>query len=141
MQDNLSYSTQGILRGLHFQHPQAQGKLIMVLRGAVLDVAVDIRVGSSSFGQWTSIELSAENRRQLWVPPGFAHGFCVTSEDALFLYKCSEYYDPSLEGTIAWDDPDLAIAWPSMEMQLSPKDRQGRRLVDIPAQRLPVFSK
>ena len=139
VQDNLVYSTRGVLRGLHYQHPRAQGKLVTVLRGSVFDVAVDVRVGSPRFGQWCGFELSGENRRQAWIPPGFAHGFCVTSDDALFLYKCSEYYQPTDEGTVAWDDPELGIVWPIAAPNLSGKDRLGIRLAEIPLNRLPVF--
>ena len=138
-QDNLSYSGHGVLRGLHYQHPTAQGKLVSVLRGEVFDVAVDIRVGSPTFGRWDGVLLSAANRRQLWVPPGFAHGFVVTGEDALFSYKCTAYYAPKEEGSILWDDPDLGIAWPIDRPTLSPKDAAGLRLKDVPANRLPRF--
>lgn len=140
VQDNLSYSARGVLRGLHYQHPQAQGKLVMVLQGAVFDVAVDIRVGSPNFGQWTGVELTAGNRRQLWIPPGFAHGFCVTSDEALFLYKCSDYYNPADEGTIIWNDPAIGIDWPLAEVELSEKDTRGTRLDQVPIERLPTYS-
>lgn len=139
VQDNLSYSAGGVLRGLHYQHPHAQGKLVTVLSGAVFDVAVDIRIGSPHFRRWVGIELSAENRRQLWIPPGFAHGFCVTSDEALFLYKCSDYYEPSAEGTVIWNDPEIAIEWPRIDVQLSEKDQNGVRLAEIPVARLPRF--
>ena len=128
IQDNLSFSRQGTLRGLHFQRRQAQGKLITVLQGEVYDVAVDIRSASPTFGKWAAYILSAENHRQLYVPPGFAHGFCVTSETALFSYKVTEYYSPQFEATIAWDDPDLAIPWPVGNPILSAKDQTGMRL-------------
>jgi dTDP-4-dehydrorhamnose 3,5-epimerase len=130
VQDNLSRSTKGTLRGLHFQEPRAQGKLVQVLAGTVWDVAVDVRKGSPTFGRWVGIELSGENKRQLWVPPGFAHGFCVVSESADFHYKCTELYAPETERAIAWNDPDLAIAWPLTEPLLSPKDARAPRLKD-----------
>ena len=124
VQDNHSKSARGVLRGLHYQlAPKAQGKLVRVVRGAVFDVAVDIRKSSPSFGQWVGTELSDANRRQLWIPPGFAHGFLVLSESAEFLYKTTEYYAPDLERCIIWNDPWLAIDWPAgMDPQLSAKD-------------------
>ena len=112
VQDNHSRSAQGVLRGLHYQIQQPQGKLVRVVAGAVFDVAVDIRKASPTFGQWVGIELSAENKKMVWVPPGFAHGFLVLSEVAEFLYKTTDYYAPSHERTIAWNDPDIGIAWP-----------------------------
>lgn len=136
VQDNMSFSQKGILRGLHFQNPGAQGKLVSVLVGEVFDVAVDIRRGSPTFGQWVGVWLSAENHRQFYVPPGFAHGFCVTSETALFTYKCTEFYNPQSEGCILWSDPDLAIEWPTSAPVLSDKDRRGSRLCDIDVGRL-----
>ena len=136
VQDNLSYSQRGTLRGLHFQNPHAQGKLVSVLQGEVYDVVVDIRVGSPTFGRWLGIRLSAENRRQVYVSPGIAHGFCVTSESALFAYKCTDYYAPEAEATIAWDDPDLAIPWPVRDPILSAKDSRGIPLKDFPSERL-----
>jgi dTDP-4-dehydrorhamnose 3,5-epimerase len=131
VQDNLSFSRHGVLRGLHFQNPQAQGKLVYVLQGEVFDVAVDIRKGSPTFGRWHGIVLSSENKRQFWVPPGFAHGFCVTSESALFTYKCTELYAPAHERSILWNDPTLAIDWPVTEPQVSDKDRLAPLLADI----------
>ena len=127
VQDNHSKSAKNVLRGLHYQWPpQAQGKLVRVVAGEVFDVAVDIRRGSPNFGQWTSAVLSAENRRQLWIPPGFAHGFLVLSDSAEFLYKTTDYYAPALERCIRWDDPALAIAWPlSAPPVLSAKDQCG----------------
>ena len=126
VQDNHSKSARGVLRGLHYQTQQAQGKLVRVVRGAVYDVAVDIRRDSPNFGQWTSAVLSAENRRQLWIPPGFAHGFLVLSDSAEFLYKTTDYYAPALERCIRWDDPALAIDWPlSAAPVLSAKDQCG----------------
>ncbi len=140
VQDNLSFSQRGVLRGLHFQHPNEQGKLVYVLQGVVFDVAVDIRRGSPSFGCWIGMELSFENKRQIYIPPGFAHGFCVTSTTALFAYKCTDVYSPIAEGTVAWDDPDLGIRWPVEAPQLSAKDLRGIRLKDMPAKRLPSYT-
>lgn len=139
VQDNLSYSRKGVLRGLHYQYPTAQGKFVSVLRGEVFDVAVDIRRGSPTFGQWEGFTLSAENGRQLYVPEGYAHGFMVTSDDALFSYKCTAPYDPSSEGSIVWDDPDLAIAWPLAGPILAAKDRAAPRLNGIADDRLPRY--
>jgi dTDP-4-dehydrorhamnose 3,5-epimerase len=129
VQDNHSRSARGVLRGLHYQIQQAQGKLVRVTSGAVFDVAVDIRRTSATFGQWVGVELSADNHRQLWVPPGFAHGFLVLSESADFLYKTTDYYAPAHERSILWSDPDLGIEWPVLEIApvLSAKDAQGRR--------------
>ena len=132
VQDNLSRSARGTLRGLHFQAPpHAQAKLVSVLAGAVYDVAVDLRRGSPTFGQHVVVELSAENGRQMYVPVGFAHGFCVTSETALFAYKCSAFYAPDAEGSLRWDDPDLAIDWPVHEPQLSDKDAAAPLWADV----------
>jgi dTDP-4-dehydrorhamnose 3,5-epimerase len=141
VQDNLSYSRRGVLRGLHFQNPQPQGKLVQVLQGEVFDVAVDIRAGSPTFGQWHGERLSAENRRQFYVPPGMAHGFLVTSDTALFSYKCTAFYAPASEGAIAWDDPDIGIAWPDVgvALQLSAKDAAAPRLRDLDTSRLLPF--
>ena len=132
VQDNHSRSAQGVLRGLHYQIQQPQGKLVRVVRGAVIDVAVDIRKSSPTFGQWVAEELSEDNHRQLWVPPGLAHGFLVLSESADFLYKTTDYYSPEHERCIRWDDPQLSIAWPSVEavIQLSAKDQAGRWLAE-----------
>ena len=126
VQDNHSRSSRGVLRGLHYQlPPHAQGKLVRVVRGRVWDVAVDIRRNAPTFGQWVGEELSEDNHRQLWIPPGFAHGFCVLSEVADFLYKTTDYYNPALERGIAWDDAQLAIEWPEVDAgwQLSSKDQ------------------
>ena len=131
VQDNYSRSLKGVLRGLHFQKKKPQGKLISVARGEVYDVAVDIRKGSSTFGQWVGVILSEENKKQLWVPPGFAHGFVVLSEIADFEYKCTDYYDPSDEGSILWNDPDLAIVWPVENPILSDKDLNANKLADL----------
>lgn len=139
VQDNLSFSARGVLRGLHFQNPNAQGKLVYVLQGEVFDVAVDIRGGSPTFGQWTGVILSAENHRQLYIPVGFAHGFCVTSETALFAYKCTDFYNPRAEGGIIWNDPDIAINWPVTAPNLSEKDRKYPKLKDIPMHFLPKY--
>ena len=122
VQDNHSRSTRGVLRGLHFQKTKPQGKLVRVVRGEVFDVAVDIRKGSTTFGRWEGVILSENNKRQFWVPPGFAHGFLVLSEIADFEYKCTEYYDPSEEGCVLWNDPDLNIDWPLGNPVLSKKD-------------------
>lgn len=123
VQDNHSMSTYGILRGLHFQKTRPQGKLVSVSLGRVFDVAVDIRPGSPTFGQWYGVELTQDNQWQLWVPPGMAHGFAVTSQVAHFHYKCTDYYCPEDEGGIRWNDPDLAVAWPVAQPLLSGKDR------------------
>jgi dTDP-4-dehydrorhamnose 3,5-epimerase len=132
VQDNWSHSIKGTLRGLHFQEPNPQGKLVQVITGAVFDVAVDIRTGSPHFGKWVGVELTAENRRQLWVPPGFAHGFCVTSERADFLYKCTALYSPEHDGGILWNDPDIGIDWPVTAPLLSKKDAGAPRLKAAP---------
>jgi dTDP-4-dehydrorhamnose 3,5-epimerase len=139
VQDNVSYSACGVLRGLHYQNPNPQGKLVSVLQGEVFDVAVDIRVSSPTFGQWVGVNLSGDNHRQLWVPPGFAHGFCVTSETAYFSYKCTDLYTPQAEGGVMWNDPDLGIQWPLADIILSDKDRLYARLKDIPKSRLPRY--
>lgn len=132
VQDNHSKSGQGVLRGLHYQVQQAQGKLVRVVQGKVLDVAVDIRKSSPTFGQWVAVELSEDNQRQLWVPPGFAHGFVVYSETAEFLYKTTDYYAPAYERCIAWNDASLGIDWNLGDIapQLSAKDQQGKVLAD-----------
>ena len=140
VQDNLSYSQQGVLRGLHLQNPNAQGKLVQVLQGEVFDVAVDIRRGSPAYGQWVGVALSSENKRQFYVPPGCAHGFCVTSETALFSYKCTDRYNPEAELSIPWDDPDIGIRWPISNPILSEKDRLATRLRNLPLERLLTFS-
>lgn len=140
VQDNLSFSRRGVLRGLHFQNPNGQGKLVSVLQGEVFDVAVDIRVGSPTFGQVASVLLSAENKRQFYIPPGFAHGFCVTSETALFAYKCTEFYEPKAEASLLWNDPALAIDWPIDAPELSAKDAAALTLADFPPERLPRYA-
>jgi len=131
VQDNLSRSSVGVLRGLHFQNPNPQGKLVTVLRGAVLDVAVDVRVGSPTFGKHVAVELSAENRRQFWVPRGFAHGFLVLSEIADLFYKCDQHYAPADEHTLQWNDPALAIKWDCGQPTLSDRDKNARRLSQL----------
>jgi dTDP-4-dehydrorhamnose 3,5-epimerase len=129
VQDNHSRSAQGVLRGLHYQLKQPQGKLVRVVRGAVFDVAVDVRRSSPTFGKWVGVELSEENQRQFWVPPGFAHGFLVLSASADFLYKTTDYYAPEHERCIAWNDPEIGVAWPAgMAPTLSEKDRRGLSL-------------
>ena len=129
VQDNHSRSARGVLRGLHYQVQQAQGKLVRVVRGAVFDVAVDIRRQSPTFGQWVGFELSEDNHRQLWVPPGLAHGFLVLSDAADFLYKTTDYYAPQHERCIAWNDPEISIQWPAgVQPLLSPKDQLGTTL-------------
>ena len=138
VQDNVSRSRQGILRGLHLQNPHAQGKLVSVLDGEVYDVAVDVRVGSPTFGKWVGVTLSADNHRQFYVPPGFAHGFCVTSEFATFVYKCTDLYDAASEIGIAWNDPALAIDWPVADPILSPRDRRHPPLAAV--QTLPAYA-
>ncbi|WP_286784254.1 MULTISPECIES: dTDP-4-dehydrorhamnose 3,5-epimerase [Pseudomonas] len=131
VQDNHSRSARGVLRGLHYQISQAQGKLVRVVAGEVFDVAVDLRRGSPTFGRWTGVHLSADNKRMMWVPEGFAHGFLVLSESAEFLYKTTDYYAPEHERCIRWDDPQLAIDWPLQEApQLSAKDRNGASFAD-----------
>lgn len=132
VQDNESRSRRGVLRGLHYQLEQAQGKLVRVVQGRVLDVAVDIRKSSPSFGQWVAVELSEDNQRQLWVPPGFAHGFVVFSETAEFLYKTTDYYAPAHERCIIWNDAQLSIDWQlnGLEPQLSSKDQQGKAFAE-----------
>ena len=133
VQDNHSRSSRGVLRGLHYQVQQPQGKLVRVVRGAVFDVAVDIRQGSPTFGQWVGVELTEDNHKQMWVPAGLAHGFLVLSESADFLYKTTDYYAPEFERCIAWDDATLAIDWPlnGLAPQLSAKDLLGKTLVQV----------
>ena len=137
VQDNWSHSVKDTLRGLHFQNPKAQGKLVCVTRGAVFDVVVDVRVGSPQFGQWFGLELSDSNRRQLWIPPGFAHGFCALTDDADFLYKCTALYAPDCEQSILWSDPAIGIEWPTKSPLLSKKDLEAPLLAKVA--RLPQF--
>lgn len=139
VQDNMSRSRRDVLRGLHYQLGRPQGKLIWAVDGVVLDVAVDIRRGSPTFGRWTSVELSAENCRQLYVPVCFAHGFCVVSDTASVAYKCTDFYAPQEERGIRWDDPALAIEWPTTEPVVSAKDAGFPFLADVQAGDLPVF--
>ncbi len=136
VQDNHSKSVKGVLRGMHYQTQQAQGKLVRVVRGAVFDVAVDIRKDSSTFGQWFGLELSEENRKQLWIPPSLAHGFLVLTDSAEFLYKTTDYYAPQFEGSLAWNDPTVGIEWPLEQYgiaqpTLSAKDQVGKALADL----------
>ncbi|MCW8964320.1 MAG: dTDP-4-dehydrorhamnose 3,5-epimerase [Gammaproteobacteria bacterium] len=141
VQDNHSLSARDTLRGLHVQNPHQQGKLVRVTQGEVFDVAVDIREGSPSFGNWHGERLSADNFLQLYIPPGFAHGFCVLSETAEFLYKCTDTYHPEHELVIAWDDPDINISWPVQNPELSARDSKGLLLHDLLQQgRLPAYN-
>ena len=131
VQDNHSRSQKGVLRGLHFQKQNPQGKLVRVVRGQVYDVVVDIRKDSKTFGKWVSIILSEENKTQLWIPPGLAHGFVVLSDIADFEYKCTNYYDPKSEESLLWNDPTLNMAWPITTQILSTKDKQGKTLMEL----------
>ena len=137
VQDNRSRSSQGVLRGLHYQLHHPQAKLVTILRGAVYDVVVDIRQSSPTFGQWAGAVLSEENHHQLFIPAGFAHGFCVLSDEVDFVYKCSEFYRPDDEYGIRWDDPSLGIVWPGKDYIVSDKDRDLPRLSEVPAESLP----
>ncbi|WNH50796.1 dTDP-4-dehydrorhamnose 3,5-epimerase [Stenotrophomonas oahuensis] len=139
VQSNVSSSSKGVLRGLHYQWPRPQGKLVTVLAGEVYDVAVDIRRGSPTFGQWEAFILSGENRRQLWIPPGFAHGFAVLSDTALFHYLCTDVYVKEADAGIRWNDADIAVDWPISQPLLSAKDEQAPFLKDVPEDRLPVY--
>ena len=131
VQDNFSRSERGVLRGLHFQKKCPQGKLVRVSRGSVFDVAVDIDSSSQTFGKYVAVELNETNHKQLWIPPGYAHGFCVLSEAADFQYKCTTYYDPSDEGGVIWNDPDIGISWPIFSPKLSDKDQKHPRLREL----------
>jgi dTDP-4-dehydrorhamnose 3,5-epimerase len=139
VQDNISFSAKNILRGIHFQYPHSQGKLVQVISGEVFDVAVDIRLGSPTFGQWVGENLSSLNHKQIYIPPGFAHGFCVLSDTALFSYKCTDYYSPAAEGGIIWNDPDLNIGWPVPTPIISGRDAGFPRLKDVPKDKLPKY--
>ena len=139
VQDNLSFSSKGIIRGLHYQFPQAQAKLVQVIKGEVFDVTVDIRRGSPTFGKWISVVISDEDKQQIYIPEGFAHGFCVLSDTAFLSYKCSDLYAPDCEGGILWSDPDLNIDWPLEQPLLSGKDSQYPCLNEISFDRLPVY--
>lgn len=136
VQDNAAFSRRGVLRGMHYQLPRPQGKLVSVLYGEVFDVVVDLRAGSPTFGQWEGHILSASNHRQLWIPAGFAHGYQVVSENALFAYKCTEYYDSECEALLSWCDPAIAIQWPIAEAIVSAKDQAAPSLADIPTNKL-----
>ena len=140
VQDNLSYSTRNTLRGLHFQNPNGQAKLVQAIQGEIFDVALDIRMGSPTFGQWIGIRLSSTNHQQLLITAGLAHGFCVLSHEARVSYKCSTYYAPDDEAGILWSDPDLGIDWPVNSPQLSEKDQNYPRLRDIPVHKLPGWT-
>ena len=139
VQDNHSRSQRGVLRGLHYQIEHAQGKLLRVARGEVFDVAVDVRAGSPTFGQWAGANLSDANHRQMYIPPGFAHGFCVLSEEADFCYKCTDYYYPQAEAGVFYNDPDIGIEWPIDAPLLSDKDRGLPRLAEIAEHKLPKY--
>ncbi|MGH7969309.1 MAG: dTDP-4-dehydrorhamnose 3,5-epimerase [Limisphaerales bacterium] len=136
VQDNVSVSRKGALRGLHFQNPSPQGKLVSVWEGEVFDVAVDLRQSSPTFAKWHGVRLSADNKHQFFLPPGFAHGFVVLSESAMFHYKCTDFYSPKDEMTLRWDDPDIGITWPFDGPTLSDKDAKGWFLRDLPKERL-----
>ncbi|WP_347260445.1 dTDP-4-dehydrorhamnose 3,5-epimerase [Rudaea sp.] len=140
VQSNVSRSAHGVLRGLHYQWPNPQGKLVGVLEGEVYDVAVDIRRGSPTFGRWAAVVLSAENKRQFWIPEGFAHGFAVLSDFATFAYQCTALYDGAADAGIRWNDADIAIDWPLSAPQLSAKDEKAPFLRDVPVERLPGIS-
>jgi dTDP-4-dehydrorhamnose 3,5-epimerase len=139
LQDNFSYSVQGTVRGLHYQFPKPQTKLVQVFTGEIFDVAVDIRKKSPSFGEWVGVHLSERNKRQLYIPEGFAHGFAVLSPIALFTYKCSDFYAPACEGGVMWNDPDLSIQWPLNQPILSEKDEGYCCLKDIEPDKLPAY--
>jgi dTDP-4-dehydrorhamnose 3,5-epimerase len=139
VQDNLSLSRRGVLRGLHLQNPHPQDKLVFAAHGSIFDVAVDVRSGSPTFSRWVGEWLSAENARQLFIPKGFAHAFCVVSETAVVAYKCSTLYAPEAEMTLIWNDPDIGICWPIDTPIVSNKDAAGMRLRDIPLDRLPAL--
>jgi dTDP-4-dehydrorhamnose 3,5-epimerase len=139
VQDNHSRSRRGVLRGLHYQLTQPQGKLVWVTRGAVFDVAVDVRRGSPNFGRWYGCVLDDVDHRQLYIPPGFAHGFCVLSDEADFFYKCTDYYHPASERGIAWDDPAIGIEWPLHDVALSAKDQVNPRLAEQAIENLPIY--
>jgi len=140
VQDNVSRSSRGVLRGLHLQSPFAQGKLVGVLQGEVFDVAVDVRRGSPQFGRWFGARLSSDNKRMMYLPPGFAHGFLVTSDDAIFAYKCTEVYHPEAEQSIRWNDPAIGIEWPQGEVIQSARDAAAPLLGDIEPSRLETYT-
>ncbi len=139
VQDNFSYSIKGTLRGLHFQWPNAQAKLVQVLMGEIFDVAVDIRKGSPAFGHWVGVVLSETNGRQLFIPEGYAHGFAVLSDTAMFTYKCSDFYAPESEGGVIWNDPDIGIEWPVKDPILSDKDQMYTQLKDLDPEKMPTY--
>jgi dTDP-4-dehydrorhamnose 3,5-epimerase len=141
IQDNLSFSVRGTLRGLHYQLPHAQAKLVQVITGEIFDVTVDIRKGSPTFGQWTGSHLSDKNKRQVYIPEGFAHGFCVLSETAIFTYKCSDFYSPDSERGVLWSDPVIGVDWPVENPVLSKKDHNLNYLKDILTDYLPTYEK
>ena len=140
VQTNVSRSAQGVLRGLHYQWPHSQGKLVSVLEGEVYDVAVDIRRGSPTFGQWAAAVLSADNKRHFWVPEGFAHGFAVLSEQASFVYQCTALYDREADAGIRWNDAQIGVDWPLAQPSLSDKDQRAPFLADVPPERLPPYT-
>lgn len=140
VQSNVSSSSRGVLRGLHYQWPNPQGKFVSVLEGEVYDVAVDIRRGSPTFGQWEAVILSAENKRQFWIPEGFAHGFAVVSERALFSYLCTAGYDKAADAGVRWNDPAIGIDWPVAAPLLSAKDEAAPLLADVAPERLPIYT-
>jgi dTDP-4-dehydrorhamnose 3,5-epimerase len=140
IQSNVSRSARGVLRGLHYQWPNPQGKLVSVLEGEVYDVAVDIRRGSPTFGRWAGVMLTADNHRHFWIPEGFAHGFCVLSEFATFAYQCTALYDAKADAGIRWNDANIGIDWPLSEPLLSDKDSKTPLLKDVPSDRLPLLS-
>ena len=140
VQTNVSRSSRGVLRGLHYQWPNPQGKLVSVLEGEVYDVAVDIRQGSPNFGQWIGIMLTSDNHRHFWIPEGFAHGFCVLSEFATFTYQCTALYHPEADAGVRWNDADIGVDWPLSDPLLSDKDRKTPLLKDVAIDRLPIFS-
>ena len=139
VQDNLSFSVKGTLRGLHFQIKKPQAKLVQALTGEIFDMAADLRPASATYGKWFGIQLSEKNQYQLFIPEGLAHGFCVLSDDAIFVYKCSDYYSPKTEHGLAWDDPDIGIQWPIKNPLLSEKDGQYPRLSEMDEKNLPAF--
>ncbi|MCD9098580.1 dTDP-4-dehydrorhamnose 3,5-epimerase [Luteimonas fraxinea] len=140
VQSNVSHSTKNVLRGLHYQWPRPQGKLVSVLQGEVFDVAVDLRRGSSTFGRWDAAVLSASNKRQIWIPEGFAHGFAVLSDDAVFSYLCTDVYVKEADAGIRWNDPAIGIEWPALSPLLSDKDEQAPLLSQVDPDRLPIFT-
>jgi dTDP-4-dehydrorhamnose 3,5-epimerase len=139
LQDNVSVSRRGVVRGLHFQDPHGQGKLVTALRGRIFDVAVDVRVGSPTFGRWVGRELSDENGLQLFIPVGFAHGFQALTDDVVFSYKCTDYYAPNAERTVKWSDPAVGIEWPATVTSIAPKDSVAPMLAEIPQSLLPRY--